>query len=824
MIHKGNKINKVKRLVAIILTFAMAAALFTGCGGQGKGDGTDAATGNEGQQNDNESGQDTQDAQDGQDTAADGQEGDTAMGRYVETPVDLSEYLNRANTITKCNDGTLVIQDYYNPRIVSRDNGATWEQETDQWFTELLEKGNYILGMAYGADGTAGVVYDVGDEGESGGEPQEDEQPEDDGGQEEDSDFELHTECMVIKPDGTKILPQIDLDEDDDRLWKIWISGEGRVFVTTLGDDIYEVFEDGSSEKFLTIENRPEQIQFHGDLMIMDGSGFEDLLLYDMAKEEYIEDEVLNEFMEKNYKDREVYNGGDYSDVYIFPGEEGVLYIAGKKGLHRHVIGGSAIEQLIDGSLSCFNNPSYLISGMVMLPDNEFLGLFINKAVRFTYNPDIPTVPNEKIKVYSLKDNDTLRQAITIFQTENPEIYMEYEVGMGEDGSITREDAIKKLNTQVMAGEGPDVFVLDDMPIDSYIEKGLFLDLSDWLGSLSGEEEIFGNIVDAFKEDGKVYMIPCEIQLPMIGGREKYVSGMEDMESIADGIVKMREDHPEKALMSFGTAKGAMAIFSMVCAPAWKTGDGELDREAIKEFLTQAKRIYDAQMDGISDKFLEQYEKGNESLMRYYGVGKDDPSLARMVNSLSYVGGSYELLCGVMKYKWDYDELLSVQKVEGFEDTVIVPLNGQSKNVFVPMTLIGINAATPNVERAQEFLKVALGKENQSNLFNGLTVNKAAFEGNMDKEYENADESGVYMSFGSSDEDGREVSLEVYQASEGQKQAMRDWLNGLNTPYIPDLVLEDAIYKEGTDYIQGDKSLEDAVEAIEQSVSIYMSE
>ena len=48
---------------------------------------------------------------------------------------------------------------------------------------------------------------------------------------------------------------------------------------------------------------------------------------------------------------------------------------------------------------------------------------------------------------------------------------MEYETGMGDGDSVTREDALKKLNTRIMAGEGPDVIVLDDMPVDSYIEK-----------------------------------------------------------------------------------------------------------------------------------------------------------------------------------------------------------------------------------------------------------------------------------------------------------------------------------------------------------------
>ena len=46
-------------------------------------------------------------------------------------------------------------------------------------------------------------------------------------------------------------------------------------------------------------------------------------------------------------------------------------------------------------------------------------------------------------------------------------VYVRYEVGMdGEDG-VTKEDAIRKLNTRILAGDGPDVIILDGLPVDS---------------------------------------------------------------------------------------------------------------------------------------------------------------------------------------------------------------------------------------------------------------------------------------------------------------------------------------------------------------------
>ena len=90
---------------------------------------------------------------------------------------------------------------------------------------------------------------------------------------------------------------------------------------------------------------------------------------------------------------------------------------------------------------------------MVILDNSEFLALFQEgQLVHYIFDPDIPTVPNEKLTVYGLYDNEIIRQAITLFQTYNPEVYVEYIYGVSGDDSVTKEDALKSLNTKIMAG------------------------------------------------------------------------------------------------------------------------------------------------------------------------------------------------------------------------------------------------------------------------------------------------------------------------------------------------------------------------------------
>ena len=55
---------------------------------------------------------------------------------------------------------------------------------------------------------------------------------------------------------------------------------------------------------------------------------------------------------------------------------------------------------------------------------------------------------------------------------------MELEIGLsGEDG-MTEADAIRTLNTEILAGNGPDLICLDGFNLESYLEKGVLADVS----------------------------------------------------------------------------------------------------------------------------------------------------------------------------------------------------------------------------------------------------------------------------------------------------------------------------------------------------------
>ena len=824
---KGYGKRKQKsRWLAAGLAALMTMAVVCGCGGGETGRSKDGkADGSEGTVN-GEDGQSKKYGGDGE-----------AMGRYLEEESDLSEYLEGyRNHLFRLQDGKLVIAEPMQQLLVSEDNGATWTWEENDWLSPLIEEGNYIQSIAIGADGTKGVVYTLMDaaEGMAGDEQDEDEpesSEEQDGSEDEPEDsfqesdgnewwISPKSSVLVVKPDGTQLPVEFPAAEEEYPV-HIWIADNGRIFLGTYGDVLYEVKEDGSCESFLTLENSPQMIAFQGSRMIIDGYEFEGLLIYDMEAQEYISDEVLDTFVKENYGDR-TFNGGSWYDLYCFPGGEDVIYLAGKKGVHRHVIGGGAMEQIIDASLSSFGNPARHLLGMVTLENNEFMTVFTDaRLVRYVYDTTVPTVPNETVRAYSLTDNASLRQAISLYQAQNPEVYVEYEIGMEEGSAVTREDALKKLNTQIMAGQGPDFLILSDLPADSYIEKGLLADLGPLIDGLEGEEKLFDNVVDAFRKDGNLYTVPCDVNLPTILCREKYIADVQDLEDIADAMEKLRADNPEKDLLRVCSEKGIMKTFSVGYAPFWKTEAGEIDLQAVEEFLTQTKRIYDAQMDGLPQEIVEDYERRNEEYMEYTGTRyEEDTYFAYGMDDMNYTMGYRQFLAGTLGGPYGYAELTSVPRTKQFADCINVPMDGKEGSVFCVHTLAGISAVSEHQEHAEGLLKVLLGSESPAD---GFPVNQAAFEKELyPDEYESPDVPYSDMAY--VEEDGKAYTWTIYWFDEAAADALRSRIGSVNRAYVEDKALEEAVYQAGTAYMRGEMSVEEAVADVEKSMSIYMAE
>ncbi len=803
--HKGIKSRKI---IVVCLMLVLVTGVLGGCGNGSPAASTKGADSTkEGTTSGTQTG--TEDTQAG--IEGTGNE-NKAMGRYVESSVDVSEYTTLSCGVTQLSDGRFVILDKEAGMLVSEDGGATWRAEAIPGIPNLaaFTKDNYIFTMKADTDGTIAVLSSPNTDGTG----------------------DFHTGLILTGPDGsTRTIPELTAAEEG-YVHDIWFGPEGRLFAKVMGGSaLYEVdTQSGEMRKYMALLNTPDLIQFQGDYMILltakDGITF-----YNMKEEKWVDDAVLADFMRQNYLDD--YYCHETFSVYMVPGEENVIYVAGKGGVYRHVIGGTAMEQIIDGGLSTFSNPSISIVNMITLENNEFMVLFSSgRLVRYTYDPNVPTVPDELVTVYSLREEDKVRQAIAQYQAQNPQAFVRYEVGMSGSDAAGREDAIKKLNTELMAGAGPDILILDGLPMDSYIEKGVLLDLSDHISQMTGEQELLPNIVESFRQDGKIYGMPITFDIPAVLGKGDDLAQIHDLVSLADTMERLREENPGQEIISMFSEEVAVKWLLPVSAPAFVNETGNLDTKVLAEYLEEINRIYTASMDGLSDTL----QKYNETRRELYRRSDADDYYMEAYNSLGNVTSEFLMneavfAAGKLKNTYTFQEVLSVNKVEGYEEMRMAPLDGHCSHVFVPDVITGINASSTHPEDAQAFFDVLMGKEVQQLLYDGFVVNKAALESQLSPEWVvlsnggmNVDYGEISSSIGGSMEDGREFTMNIYMPTREEYQELYDIFCKLDTPYIAQPVVEEALVEFGAQYLSGYLSLEEAVQKIKSKVDLYIAE
>ncbi len=74
--------------------------------------------------------------------------------------------------------------------------------------------------------------------------------------------------------------------------------------------------------------------------------------------------------------------------------------------------------------------------------------------------------------------------------------------------------------------DGSDILVLDGLPTESYIKKGILADLNPVLGDL--KEELLPSVLSAYTVEGNMYMLPT------------YISDLGDLRGGIDRIFKGR--------------------------------------------------------------------------------------------------------------------------------------------------------------------------------------------------------------------------------------------------------------------------------------------
>lgn len=536
--------------------------------------------------------------------------------------------------------------------------------------------------------------------------------------------------------------------------------------------------------------------------------------MYDLTAGEMQEDvQVLNDFAKRYPEDRSFIDAGNR--LYLLPDEDGI-YMGCGKGLFYYRSGGQAAEQLIDGDMSYFGKLDIRILGMAKTGEETFLVLFSDgKLEYFDCSAEGEQVYNHVLKIFSVEESGQAKAAVEAFKKEHPDVLVKYEYGLIEGSALTRQDVVKNLNAELMSDKGPDVILMDGMDAEAYTKKGLLLDLSKTLEEVSQEERLLTNVTESCRtQEEAVYVIPTRFLVPVLAGKKEEINEIDSLETLADGMEKIRETVPEGPLLETYSGANTVRLLALSGAGEW-VKDGKLQEENVASFLDVAKRIYETEISGIEE------DERQEML----GVVVDDWGLTAADDWTMDVGfkkalfvNNEGLMAGIVRDFTGLGNLLSYLGMH--EEMNLQEMPGQSGSCLISTMPVSVSSKTKEKELAESFVKILLSEKVQQyektksyDTLEGLPVNKEALEAMLQAVCSDIWSFGVVKAdgpFENPSPEDTEIFYGIVQQSE------------CTAP--PDRQVLEVVMKYGGQVLEDQISLEEGMAEIRKNISIYLAE
>lgn len=503
----------------------------------------------------------------------------------------------------------------------------------------------------------------------------------------------------------------------------------------------------------------------------------------------------------------------DAAPVIFYGGEDpDTLFFCGDTGVYCHIKDGNIAEKIIDGGLTSLGSPDMEFKAMEMTGDSEFYILATgddgDKLLKYTYDPEVSTIPEKELKVYSLYEDGDFRKAITQYQKNHPNLYIRYEVGLEADSQKTVSDVLRILNTEIMAGKGPDLLLLDGTPLDAYIEKGILEDITGIVKKVDDSEGLYTNITSGLARDSKLYAVPLRFSVPVAEATDDSLERIIDLKTLADEAERLRDEYPDQTIISEKNSGRFMAAqLYDACSSSWLNEEGGVNTERLADFYLQVKRLH--RVDSHEEDTL--YDGDTVEYMEYITNITGDLLMP-------YSGASF-LNFGNIR---DPEGVAMLAKARQETGTVgYKPFSGENGNAYLPVSIAGVNAKGSETELAVSFLEFLLKDTAQGYSGNtGLPVNKKAMARLLEADNFAEDIRGA--------EDprnpGETITMYLENLDQGELDAFIKEAENFAAPALTDERIRQAVLEQANSCTEGTITPEEAAEKAADTVKLYLAE
>jgi hypothetical protein len=497
-----------------------------------------------------------------------------------------------------------------------------------------------------------------------------------------------------------------------------------------------------------------------------------------------------------------------YDDYTFFSGNGYDLYVSKSDGFYGYTQAKDTITKILDYADSDINM-SYSLSIVVAVSDKEFIANLPDEEYNYALYKLTKVAP-EDVKdktVITLAGNYVdynVRQKVFKFNQESDD----YKIKIIDYASLVTSDdynaSANQFNLDIVSGNVPDIMVFTtEEPVDSYINKGLFLDLNTLLQNDPElkDVEFVDNVMEAFKTGDKLYQLVPSFYIESLATKTEYLGGKETL------TIKECDDMIQSKgvsyLNSFGMYDKQSLLYSGLVMSGshfidWENKTCNFGGEEFINFLEFTNKF----PDNITDEMWEQYED------TAYMKGDS-------LFSFAYVNG-------FRPYRRYVDATFAGDiKFIGFPNNM-----GVNCSVIVPEMRFSISAQSKNADAAWQLLRQFLLEDYQNEITYEFPIRKSSYDKLANESMERMfwiDDDGVkqyeddIMYLG-------DQEVVVQPMTQEEVDYVKNFVGSLNMVYSANENVYNIITEEASAYFSGQKSAKEVADIIQSRVSIYVNE
>ena len=469
------------------------------------------------------------------------------------------------------------------------------------------------------------------------------------------------------------------------------------------------------------------------------------------------------------------------------------------------------------------------VNGFYFLPDGRVAALLMEwpedgkgsnakiSVVILTATPR-EELPEKTTLIYaSLYLSYDARRKILDFNKRSDQYRIEVRDYAEYDTDGRGQMALQKLNTEIVAGNVPDILDTNNLPLRQYGAKGILEDLWPFIDSDPdlGRDALMVRPLEANAQDGKLYEIFNSFSIQTAAGPSKIVGDslswtladlQAALEKMPEGCSIMGQDDTQESMLRL------LMSLNLDQFVDWTTGKCSFDSEDFKAML-EFCRSFPVEWDW--EKQGEDYEDANSRIMN---------------------GRQLLSTMNVSDFTWSVQSPAAVFNNE-FTFVGFPRENGSAGSYFSFYRGLAMTSSCADKEGAWSFIRQTLLPQVENGRYYGnFPINKADFDKvvqqSMEIEYE-TDENGKPVL----DEDGNKIpvymgdiwvtnDLQVPSRAATQEDVdkVMELYNAVDSMYAYDEKIFDAVKEVASQYFAGDKPLDDTASLIQSKVSLYVNE